>query len=436
MKIGIIGLGYIGSVISTELALRGHKVLAVESNQERVRKVSSGIVDIPEPGLGKLMLEQIKLGNLQIVNSFSELNSVETILICVGTPLFEGKADLSQLETVVNLLSESLDSQKLIIIKSTLPPGSTLKLERILNLTSIQHFLAFSPERLAEGQALGDLRKLPIVVGGVSEIATKKALKFWSEAGFETIEVSSSTVAELVKLADNCWIDLNIAFGHELAQVCDSLNADVLEVIQAANSLEKGSSMVNILIPSIGVGGYCLTKDPHFFHDYATNLGLTPRLSLVAREINERAPSYVYTRVKEIILKKGLQRFLIVGISFKNNSGDLRFSPAVEFARLMIQDGFELQWYDPLVISDEVPEFLKARQISTIENSSWDLVANLASHEGETDLKTKQIKELLPATGVFVDGRRFLTQGEIDDLISHRIVYVGVGRGNSRSSTL
>jgi nucleotide sugar dehydrogenase len=436
MKIGIVGLGYIGSVIGTELALRGHQVLAVESNPERVRKLSLGNVEIPEPGLEKLMLEQIKRGNLEIVHSFSELNSVETILICVGTPLSGGKADLSQLETVMNILSESLDSQKLTIIKSTLPPGSTLKLEKILNSTSIQHFLAFSPERLAEGQALKDLRKLPIVVGGVSEIATKEASKFWSDAGFETIEVSSSTVAELVKLADNCWIDLNIAFGHELAQVCDSLNTDVLEVIRAANTLEKGSSMVNILIPSIGVGGYCLTKDPLFFHDYATNLGLTPRLSFAAREINDLAPKYLYTRVKEIIIEKGMERFLIVGISFKNNSGDLRFSPAVEFARLMILDGFELQWYDPLVISDEVPEFLKARRISTIENSSWDLVANLASHEGETDLNTKQIRELLPTNGVFVDGRRFLIQREIEDLKLHNVLYVGVGRGNSRSSTL
>jgi UDP-N-acetyl-D-mannosaminuronic acid dehydrogenase len=430
MKIGVVGLGYIGSVIATELARRGKKVLAVEINEERVRKLSLGRVEIPEPGLEELMLKQIEVGSLEVVQNFSQLNAVDTILICVGTPLSEGQADLTQLENVMLHLSSELDSQKLIIIKSTLPPGTSLMLEKIINSTPIQHLLAFSPERLAEGQAFEDLRKLPIVVGGVSEAATKNALEFWSDAGFRTIEVASSTVAELVKLADNCWIDLNIAFGHELAQVCDYLNADVLEVIRAANTLEKGSSMVNILIPSIGVGGYCLTKDPIFFHEYASNLGLKPRLSITAREVNDFAPRYMYTQIKKVIMEKESKKFLIVGISFKNNSGDLRFSPAIELARIMVEDGIEFQWYDPLVISDEVPEFLQTRRISIIENSTWDFVANLASHEGKTDLTTEAIKSLLNANGVFVDGRRFLSKNEIDELKMNGFSYVGVGRGN------
>ena len=190
------------------------------------------------------------------------------MLVTVGTPLSdEFDADLSAIRDVFKMLSDYITDGQIIMVKSTVPPGVTRQMANEFLAGKENVFIGFSPERLAEGNAIQEFRTLPIVVGGINDKSTERCADFWSTTlGVEVIKVSSSESAELVKLANNQWIDLNVALANELAILCDSLpyNLDILEIIQGANSLKKGQHFVNILTPSIGVGGYCLTKDPWF----------------------------------------------------------------------------------------------------------------------------------------------------------------------------
>ena len=429
MIVGIVGFGYIGSVLAAELAQRSCKILAYEANEEMRSKLEIGEIEISEPGLSELLQPHIKNKNISFCEDISELDNAEVILICVGTPLIDGLADLSNLTNVFESLSQALTTEKLIMVKSTVPPGTTNRLSCIINKSKLNHQIAFSPERLAEGQALEDLRKLPIITGGVNEKSTNSSTKFWELLGFKVISVSNSKSAELIKLADNAWIDLNIAFSHELAQICDAIGTDVLEVIEAANTLEKGSSFVNILKPSVGVGGYCLTKDPIFLHKYADNLGIHLQLSKVGRSINDESPKYLLNNLMLNCPDLSKKKILILGIAFKNDSGDTRFSPGVTFVNELINQEIYFNWFDPLVSINGFHQKLNSKRINNLQDQTWDIIINLAAHTGSTRLDLNEIMNYLNKGGIFVDGRRFLSKSEIQMLRGFGFEYIGVGRG-------
>ena len=429
MIVGIVGFGYIGSVLAAELAQRSCKILAYESNEEMRSKLEIGEIEISEPGLSELLQPHIKNKNISFCEDISELDNAEVILICVGTPLVDGLADLSNLTNVFESLSQILTTEKLIMVKSTVPPGTTNRLGCLMNNSKLNHQIAFSPERLAEGQALEDLRKLPIITGGVNEKSTNSATKFWELLGFKVISVSNSKSAELIKLADNAWIDLNIAFSHELAQICDAIGTDVLEVIEAANTLEKGSSFVNILKPSVGVGGYCLTKDPIFLHKYADKLGIQLQLSKVGRSINDESPKYLLNNLILNCPDLSKKKILILGIAFKNDSGDTRFSPGVTFVNELINQEIYFNWFDPLVSINGFHQELDSKRIYNLQDQTWDIIINLAAHTGSTRFDSNEIMNYLNKGGIFVDGRRFLSQSEIQMLRGFGFKYIGVGRG-------
>jgi UDP-N-acetyl-D-mannosaminuronic acid dehydrogenase len=185
----------------------------------------------------------------------------------MGTPVHDdGSLADEQLRAACLSLSQHIRKGQLVVPKSTVPPGTTRDVVRPLlqrgGLTAgVDFALAFAPERLAEGIALADLRTFPIVVGGLDERSTRAAAEFWRRAlGVRLIQQDSLESAEIVKLADNWWIDLNIALANELAKFCALFEVDVLDVIEAANSIPKGNGNVNILLPSVGVGGSCLTR--------------------------------------------------------------------------------------------------------------------------------------------------------------------------------
>jgi UDP-N-acetyl-D-mannosaminuronic acid dehydrogenase len=427
MKIGVVGVGHIGSVIAGELALRGNEVVAVDIDLRKIENLNKGIPPITEPGLSELILTTTSKGNLRGSNDFMDLDGSDLVLITVGTPLVNGASDLSALSAACHAVNEALRSPATIVIKSTVPPGTTRDLVAPI-FTRTGFNIGFVPERLAEGQAITEFRSLPMVVGGQNLEQSHEIAQLWNKLGFETIEVGDSTAAELVKLADNAWIDLNIAFGLELAKTCDKIGTDVLAVISAANTLKKGSSYVNILLPSVGVGGYCLTKDPYFLNSFAENVGAEMKLPRIGRSVNEGAPAYLLERLIESRPLEDLGSMLVMGIAFKNNSGDTRYSPAIEFIRLTIQAGIFVTWFDPLVLDEDVPEDLISLRITHLSDKKFDVLANLAAHDGITNLEPPQIIRLLLPNGIFVDGRRFLSHVEIDEIKLTGVNYLGVGR--------
>lgn len=427
MRVAIVGGGYIGTVIAGVLSKKDVEVTIVEKNQTRLNKLKSGESPINEPGLDLLIKAGHNNKKIRVVEEIENLRDSEVIIVTVGTPMnIAGEVDISDLEEVFLGIGTFIKKKTLIILKSTVEPGTTLFLfNKFLNASI--HYLSFSPERLSEGTAIQEFEDLPIIIGGVNKASTSKTIKFWSDLNFKNIEVSSSTVAELVKLSDNAWIDLNIAFAHEIAKVCDKLEIDVLEVISAANTLKKGSSYVNILLPSIGVGGYCLTKDPIFLSNFAKSFGIDLGLTNLARKINDESPEYLLNKLLPKINIK-YSKILIEGIAYKNNTGDIRFSPVITMFNLLYEKGYSINWHDVFVGECTDPVLNSAKVNSIIYDNTWDVIVVGAAHTENEYINVHNIQKLLRPGGIIVDGRKFYTQKEINIFLAAGFEYIGVGR--------
>lgn len=429
--VGILGTGYIGAVLAGEFAERGATVTAVDRSDDRVAAINAGLSPVPEPGLDELVGSGVRAGRLRATSVIAELAGSDTILLTVGTPLGEdSEADLSYLRSACQQLAEVISEGTLVLVKSTVPPGTTTDIVAPLLRANKDVFVAFSPERLAEGTAIADLRRLPVVVGGVDAASTLRAADFWTQHGFEAIEVADARAAELVKLADNAWIDLNIAFAHELAMLCDRVGADVLDVIRAANTLPKGGGMVNILLPSVGVGGYCLTKDPWFLDALGKDLDVPLSLSAAGRTVNEAAPAYLWARTKAALGKDvNGARVAVLGLAFKNNTGDTRFSPAIDYARAAERDGAKIVWFDDLVPVHDIPDDLLYNRADTWEEAvqGANAIAWLAVHDSTKSLRPSDFLEYSAPNPVIADGRRFLTATERTEFAEAGITVHGVG---------
>lgn len=432
LAVGILGAGYIGAVLAGELADRGATVTAVDLNSHRIEAINSGLAPVPEPGLDELIGAGVRAGRLRATSDIAELAGSSTILLTVGTPLGkDAEADLSHIRAACEQLADVVAAGTLVLVKSTVPPGTTTDVVAPLLRMRKNVFVAFSPERLAEGSAVADMRSLPVVVGGVDAESTERGVAFWTAHGFEAIPVSDARAAEMVKLADNAWIDLNIAFAHELAMLCDRIGADVLDVIRAANTLPKGGGLVNILLPSVGVGGYCLTKDPWFLNALGKKLGVPMALSAAGRTVNDAAPEYLWNRTKAALAKGGVAgaRVAVLGIAFKNNTGDTRFSPAIEYVRAAARDGATVVWFDDLVPTHEIPNDLLGNRADTWEEAvrGAAAIAWLAVHDSTKSLRPSDFLAHSAASPVLADGRRFLTATDRGEYAAAGIDVVGVG---------
>ena len=300
--IAVVGFGYIGTVIGAVLADRGWPVTGIDVRQSVVDEINLGKTTVPEPGLNELVSNNVRVGRLRATTDFGALADNDFVIVTVGTPLgpdFEPIVD--DIKAAARAVGEHLHAGHLVILKSTVPPDTTEKLVRpILEESSglragVDFGLAFCPERLAEGQAIHELTSIPVVVGAVEERSARACSTLWRHAlGVDSIVVDDPRTAEMVKLADNLWVDLNVALANELAKVCDRLGMDALQVIEAANTMPKGGRDANILRPSMGVGGYCLTKDPWFVNHLGQSVGLDLAIPRTSRTVNDTMPAYTY----------------------------------------------------------------------------------------------------------------------------------------------
>ena len=438
MKIAVIGFGYIGSVISAVLSNKGHNITAIDSNKNCIDELNKGICHIPEPLLKEMISDSVKSGMLNGSVSYSSIKENDVILVTVGTSLSKDyDADLSALQDVFKNLSASVVNNQLIMIKSTVPPGVTRKLAKDYFGSNENVYIGFSPERLAEGNAIQELQELPIIVGGINDESTQKCANFWKETlNVEVIKVSSCETAELVNLANNQWIDLNIALANELAVLCDALpyDIDILEVIKGANSLKKGQHFVNFLTPSIGVGGYCLTKDPWFVSTLGDKNNRSLKLPRAGRLVNDSMPSYCVDQIIKSLnnINKKIENvnIAILGYSFKNNSGDIRFSPMINFVDILINHG-----NNKIKIFDSSLEANKLIHKNIVKTDTWqqcvknaDVVVFGAAHDDIKSIQINALGSLLNKNALVFDGRRYFTKIEISSLKKLGINYLGVGR--------
>jgi dTDP-alpha-D-glucose dehydrogenase len=436
--VGVVGFGHIGSTLGAVLSAKGHHVVGFDREVELIHDFEIGRCPIPEPGVSQILEEQVAAGRLTFSTEFAAISDVDIIIITVGTPLTEDyTADLSHISAACESMEDYVRDGQLVIVKSTVPPGTTRNVVANILARRTEIKLAFSPERLAQGQAIQDLLTLPVIVGGIDNTSRESAVNFWrSSLGVEVFELSSLEAAELVKLADNVWIDLNVALANELAKLCDVLpyHLDVLEVIKAANSLKKGQHYVNILTPSNGVGGYCLTKDPWILRATGKDYGLELDIPRVSRTINDSMPGYVARQIARHFSKMGVPpnaaKVAIMGLAFKSNSGDLRRTPVYPFLRAMKEAGFvNFAIHDPMAIDKDVQRM----QLSLIRDWREALhgahcAAFFVGHNDFKSIGTDDLASLLTPGALVFDGRMYFTRPAIEQMTAAGLVYQGVGR--------
>jgi UDP-N-acetyl-D-mannosaminuronic acid dehydrogenase len=292
--------------------------------------------------------------------------------------------------------------------------------------------LAFCPERLAEGQAIRELTSIPVVVGAVDERSARACATLWRHAlGVDSVVVDNPRTAEMVKLADNLWVDLNVALANELAKVCDRLGMDALQVIDAANTMPKGGGDVNILRPSMGVGGYCLTKDPWFVHHLGESVGLNLAIPRTSRTVNDTMPAYTYGLLERLLADQGkvleTSRIAVLGIAFKNNTGDCRLTPTKSVVDLLEESGCRLSIHDPWVTDADALTVTTIPLTADIESAveDADALVVLAGHRQFHQMPLVRLAGLAAPQCVFLDGRNSFDPAAVR---TAGFVYKGIGR--------
>jgi dTDP-alpha-D-glucose dehydrogenase len=437
--IAVVGFGYIGTVIGAVLADCGWPVTGIDVRQSVVDEINLGKTNVSEPGLDDLVAHNVRVGRLRATTDFGVLVENDFIIVNVGTPLGpDFEPIVYDITAAARAVGQQLHAGHLVILKSTVPPDTTETLFRpILEETSglragIDFGLAFCPERLAEGRAIHELTSIPIVVGAIDERSARACATLWRHTlGVESVIVDDPRTAEMIKLADNLWIDLNVALANELAKVCDRLGMDALQVIDAANTMPKGSHDVNILLPSMGVGGYCLTKDPWFVHHLGQSLGLDLAIPRTSRAVNDTMPAYTYGLLEQLLADQGktiaTSRIAVLGIAFKNNTGDCRLTPTKYVVAMLKEAGCELSIHDPWVAEAEARTVTQIPLTADIETAveGADALVVLAAHREFHQIPLVRLAELAAPGCVFLDGRNSFGPAAVR---AAGLVYKGIGR--------
>lgn len=333
-QVCVVGLGYIGLPTAAALAARGFTIHGVEIDPSVVETINAGRTHIVEPELDLLVRAAVDSGRLRAHGTPAE---AEVFMICVPTPLADGnRAGLDAVWSAARSIAPWVRPGNLVILESTSPPRTTERVaEIILNEAGIEpgtvHF-AHAPERVLPGRILREVVENDRIVGGIGEASTEAAALFYERFVSGRVLRTTARTAELAKLVENSFRDVNIAFANELSILCETLEIDVWELIALANRHPR----VQILAPGPGVGGHCLAVDPWFIVEMAPEQA---RLIRAAREINDAKPHWVVERVARKAERFKNPRIACLGLSYKPDVDDLRESPAVEVVHQLMQAG-------------------------------------------------------------------------------------------------
>jgi UDP-N-acetyl-D-glucosamine dehydrogenase len=407
--VGVIGLGYVGLPLAVAFAEEGFRVIGIDVNQERTDAINRGesyISDVPSAKVASLIsttiqvpvkstqgpvdniplsiLDQVEVkptNRLFATTDYSILAEVDAVIICVPTPLGKTKdPDLSYILAVADQLSSCIHQDMIIILESTTYPGTTVELmlpyleagistmetdnsrngklhPKKLSTDYVRRqevgedfYLAFSPERIDPGRTDYTVRTTPKVIGGVTPRCTEVAHALYASIIDQIVPVSSPKVAEMVKLLENTYRAVNIALMNEMAMICDRLEIDVWEVIEAAKTKPYGFTP---FYPGPGVGGHCIPIDPQYLAWKMKQLDFDTQFIDLASEINFGMPKYVLGKIADKLEETGKSiknsKVLVLGITYKANISDMRESPALDLIHLLNKEGIEISYHDPYV---------------------------------------------------------------------------------------
>lgn len=387
-RIGVIGLGYVGLPLAVEFARAGFDVTGFDIDASKIASLDKGvsyIEDVPEADLAECQAS----GRLHATSDFSELTRLDIINICVPTPLTRTKdPDVSHMASAVEEIRRRLRSGQLIILGSTTYPGTTQELfVPMLEESGLEvgedFSLAFAPERIDPGNKLFTVRNVPKVVGGQTPLCTELASKIFATIFDEIVPVSSTQSAEMVKLLENTFRAINIGLVNEVALMCQRLDLDVWEVIEAAASKPYGYMK---FLPGPGLGGHCIPVDPSYLSWKMKSLNFPARFIDLATDINTRMPEHVCERVGDLLNqdKKSVNgaKILILGVAYKSDVGDMRESPALDVMRILAEKGGDVTYADPHVATLDLAG-VTYKDVGTADKTlaDADIVVILTDHK-------------------------------------------------------
>ena len=405
MIVSVIGLGYIGLPTAAVLASKGIKVIGVDINSDIVNTINDGNVHIVEPDLHALVKDSISNGNLTATTKYEK---ADVFIISVPTPLIEEqKPDINFVKSAAEGIASVLEKGNLIILESTCPVGTS---EHIVELMSslrsdlsfpqnnkenkeIDVNFAYCPERVLPGKIIRELVNNDRIVGGITPDCAMNAKKLYEVFVKGSCFITDSRTAELCKLTENSFRDMNIAFANELSIICDKANIDTWELIELANKHPR----VSILEPGPGVGGHCIAIDPWFIINSFPN---ESHLIQTSRKVNTQKTEYMIEKIKQTVssTQKTIKDLSIacLGLSFKPNIDDLRESPAMEIADQVIQMGFnKVYLVEPNI--NEAPDLLKSNDVLLtdldVAINSAEIIVILVKHKTFYNLKLSLLSD-------------------------------------------
>lgn len=353
MRIGIVGLGYVGLPLAVAFAERGHEIVGYDVDAERVERLGAGESDIEDVSSERLGA----LGErLRMTTDAAPLGECEAVVICVPTPLAsQREPDLTYVHAAVETIAGVLREGQLVVLESTTYPGTTREellpvLERGGLRAGRDFHLAYSPERIDPGRSDNQIAETPKVVGGLTPACTERAVALYELVAAEVVSVSSPEAAELSKLLENIFRSVNIALVNELAQLTDRLDIDIWEVIDAASSKPFGFMRFE---PGPGMGGHCLPVDPFYLAFKARQHDFYTEFVELAGKINQAQPLFCVSKIQTALNDRGKAvrgaKVMLLGVSYKAGVADLREAPALKIIRHLRDLGAEVSYHDPLV---------------------------------------------------------------------------------------
>jgi UDP-N-acetyl-D-glucosamine dehydrogenase len=407
-RAGIVGLGYVGLPLAVEMGHVGYSVTGIDVHSAKVEEINRGvsyIQDVPT----EMMAPLVKSGKLKATTDFAAVAELDTINICVPTPLRKTKdPDMSYIVSACEGIAKHLKPGTLVILESTTYPGTTDELVRpILERTDLrvgkELFLCFSPERVDPGNPKFQTKNIPKVVGGTTPACAQLAVMLYSQALDHVVPVSSTQVAEMVKLLENTFRMINIGLVNELAMMCGRMGIDVWEVIDAAATKPFGFMP---FYPGPGLGGHCIPIDPFYLSWKSKQAGIEARFIELAGYINGQMPHFVVDKIASALNEhakplKG-SHVHIMGVAYKRDIDDMRESPAIDVAHLLMQSGSKVTYSDPFVPKFVVDKMELLDQDAMSSAAAADCVVIITDHKGLA------YRDLLDRSQLVVDTRNAL----------------------------
>lgn len=369
MKVCVLGLGYIGLPTALLMADAGHEVIGVDVNNNIIERLNKSVISDEEPMMLNLFRRASPRFHAQI-----DVAQADAFVICVPTPVEEEMrvADLSYVKSAATMIVPHLREGNLVVVESTVPPGTTeglvIPILRRSGLDADKFHVAYCSERALPGNVIHEMVHNDRIIGGKDVQSANMALTLYSSYVKGTIHLTDATTAEFTKLMENTFRDVNIALANEMSKIAEANNVDIWEARELANKHPR----VNYVKPGPGVGGHCIAVDPWFLTNNPNNC----QLIKCSRDVNDNMPNMVLKAVRSLVKDVGDVTIAVLGVAYKGNVSDARETPALKFIKLALNEGYTVRCHDPLVVNFEY-------DLETLQDATYncDCLVLLADHE-------------------------------------------------------